>query len=57
MRITGIMINGIEVIPEHGHYLLQKDNTKMRCDFGELNECIPEFEEYLEEAKQKLQTA
>lgn len=29
----------------------------MRCDFGELNECIPEFEEYLKEAQKKLQTA
>lgn len=45
MQITGIKINGISVTREYGHYLLQKNGIKMRCDFGELNECIPEFEE------------
>lgn len=49
-----IYINGISVSREHGHYLLQKDGAQMRCDVGELNECIPEFEEYLLES---LQTA
>lgn len=57
MRLIGIQINGIHVSQEHGHYLLQKDGIKMRCDFNELNECIPEFEEYLAEVRQKLQTA
>lgn len=49
--ITEIIINGISVTQEHGHLLLQKDGTQMRCDFGELNECIPEFEEYLKDKK------
>lgn len=57
MRLIGIQINGINVSQEHGHYLLQKDGIQMRCDFNELNECIPEFEEYLAEAQKKLQTA
>lgn len=57
MRLIGIQINGINVSQEHGHYLLQKDGIKMRCDFNELNECIPEFEECLAEAQKKLQTA
>lgn len=57
MRLIGIQINGINVSQEHGHYLLQKDGIKMRCDFNELNECVPEFEEYLTEAQRKLQTA
>lgn len=55
--ITGIQINGINVIRECGHLLLQKEGVKMRCDFGELNECITEFEEYLEEIKQERQLA
>lgn len=55
MRIIGIQINGINVSQEHGHYLLQKDGIKMRCDFGELNECIPEFEEYLNEIVRERQ--
>lgn len=49
MRLTGIYINGISISQEHGHYLLEKDGIKMRCDSGELNECIPEFEEYVKE--------
>lgn len=57
MRLIGISINGIDVSREHGHYLLQKDGVKMRCDFGELNECIPEFEEYLEEIAREQQLA
>lgn len=57
MRLIGLQINGIDVSQEHGHYLLQKDDVQMRCDFNELNECIPEFEEYLAEARKKLQTA
>lgn len=57
MRLIRIQINEINVSQEHGHYLLQKDGVQMRCDFGELNECIPEFEEYLTEAQKKLQTA
>lgn len=57
MRLIGIQINGINVSQEHGHYLLQKDGVQMRCDFNELNECIPEFEEYLAEVQKKLQTA
>lgn len=56
MRLIGIKINGIDILQEHGHYLLQKDGIQMRCDFNELNECIPEFEEYLAEL-QKKQTA
>lgn len=55
MSITGIQINGISVTRECGHYLLQKNGVKMRCDFGELNECIPEFEEYMEEIEAKRQ--
>lgn len=57
MRLIGIQVNGITVIQEHGHYLLQKHGVKMRCDIGELNECIPEFEEYLEEIEQERQLA
>ncbi|WP_368273578.1 hypothetical protein [Enterocloster bolteae] len=57
MQIAGIKINGISVTREYGHYLLQKNGIKMRCDFGELNECIPEFEEYLEEKEQERQLA
>lgn len=54
--ITEIIINGISVKQEHGHLLLQKNGIKMRCDFGELNECIPEFEEYVRERKYKRQS-
>lgn len=57
MRLIGIHINGITVTQEHGHYLLQKNGVKMRCDFGELNECIREFEAYLEEIEQEQQLA
>lgn len=57
MKITGMRINGINVIHQHGHYLLQKDNVQMTCDSGELNESIPEFEQYFEEEKRKLQMA
>lgn len=57
MQITGIKINGISVTREYGHYLLQKNGIKMRYDFGELNECIPEFEEYLEEIERKRRLA
>ena len=53
--ITGIQINGISVMREHGHLLLQKDGVQLRCDFGELNECIPEFEEHLKEIEQERQ--
>lgn len=35
----------------------KKNGIKMRCDFGELNECIPEFEEYLEEIERKRRLA
>ena len=56
VRIT-ISINGISVSQEYGHYLLQKNGVKMRCDIGELNECIPEFEEYLNEIEQERQLA
>lgn len=55
MRLSGIQINGIDISQEH--YLLQKNGIQMRCDFNELNERIPEFEEYLTEAQKKLQTA
>ena len=41
-----IVVNGITVTQEYGHYLLQKNGVKMRCDVGELNECIQEFEDY-----------
>lgn len=57
MKLMGICINGITVTQEHGHYLLQKNSIKMRCDFGELNECVQEFEEYLEEIEQERQLA
>lgn len=57
MGLIGIQINGISVVNEHGHYLLEKENKQMRCDVGELNEAIPEFEEMLNQAKMKLQTA
>lgn len=57
MRLIEIQINGINVSQEHGHYLLQKDGIQMRCDFNELKECIPEFEECLKEVRRKLQTA
>lgn len=53
MKLIGIKINGIDVLIEHGHYLLHKDSIKMRCDFNELNRYIPEFEEYLADLKQK----
>jgi hypothetical protein len=56
VRVT-ISINGISVSQEYGHYLLQKNGVKMRCDIGELNECIPEFEEYLNEIEQERQLA
>ena len=55
MRITGIQINGINISDEHGHYLLEKDNRQMRCDIGELNEAVPEFEEMLTEEQKRLQ--
>lgn len=57
MKLIGIHINGITVTQEHGHYLLQKNGIKMRCNFGELNECVQEFEEYLEEIEQERQLA
>lgn len=57
MTFIGVNINGIEITQEYGHYLLQKNGVKMRCDIGELNECIPEFEEYLEEIEQERQLA
>lgn len=55
MQIARIKINGISVTQECGHYLLQKNGIKMRCDFGELNECITEFKEYFKEFKQEWQ--
>lgn len=48
-------INGIEVLQQHGHYLLRKDNVQMTCDSGELNDSIPEFKQFYEEEKRKLQ--
>lgn len=57
MGIISLQINGIDVSFEHGHYLLQKGGINMRCDFGELNECIPEFEEYIEEIKKERKLA
>lgn len=44
----------ISIKDEHGHYLLECDGVQMRCDTGELNEAIPEFEEYYNNRK-KLQ--
>lgn len=55
MKIIGININGINISQEDGRYVLQKDNIKMRCDTNELNDCIPEFEEYLAETTRKQQ--
>lgn len=55
MGIIGFCINGISVSRENGHYLLQKNGIQMRCDIGELNECIPEFEEYMEDQRQRKQ--
>lgn len=46
IKIAMLTINGIEVYREHGHLLLQKNGIQMRCDVGELNAAIPEFEEY-----------
>ena len=57
MRLIGIHINGITITQEHGHYLLQKNGIKMRCDFGELNECVQEFTNYVEEIEQERQLA
>lgn len=57
MKLIGIHINGITVTQEHGHYLLQKNGIKMRCDFGELNECVQEFADYVEEIEQERQLA
>lgn len=59
MSISGIEIDGISVMREYDHYLLQKDGVEMRCYLGELNECIPEFKEYLKEKQciQSLQMA
>lgn len=59
MSISGIEINGISVTREYEHYLLQKDGVEMRCYLGELNECIPEFEEFVREKQcaQSLQMA
>ena len=54
MKMTGLYINGISVSRECGHYLLEKENVQMRCDFGELKDCIPEFEEYFQEKKEKV---
>lgn len=49
VSISGIEIDGISVTREYEHYVLKKDGVEMRCYLGELNECIPEFEEYLKE--------
>ncbi|WP_173015548.1 MULTISPECIES: hypothetical protein [unclassified Lactonifactor] len=57
MKITGIRIDGINVIQQYGHYLLKKDDIEMTCDSGELNESIPEFKQYYEGEKRKLQMA
>lgn len=57
MGIISLQINGIDVFLEHGHYLLQKGGVSMRCDFGELKQCIPEFEECTEEIAQERQLA
>lgn len=58
MGIVRVQINGIDVVRERDHYLLRKDSMEMRCDMGELNECIPEFIEYLREKSiQGLQSA
>lgn len=54
MKVIGLYINGISVSQEYGHYLLEKENVQMRCDFGELKDCIPEFEEYFLEKKEKV---
>ena len=55
MNIKGIRIDGIEVLQKYGHYILQKDDIQMTCDSGELNESIPEFKQFYEEEKRKLQ--
>lgn len=53
MKLTGITVNGIQIYFEHGHYLLKRGQVELRCDFGELNECIPEFEEYYTKMQSK----
>ena len=55
MNIKGIRIDGIEVLQKYGHYILQKDDIQMTCDSGELNDSIPEFKQFYEEEKRKLQ--
>ena len=54
MNMIGLYINGISVSQEYGHYLLEKENVQMRCDLGELKDCIPEFEEFFEEQEKKV---
>ncbi|MEY8352545.1 hypothetical protein AALB39_04220 [Lachnospiraceae bacterium 54-53] len=41
----GIIHNGVyvQVIVEHGHYLLKAEGKEQRCDFGEVNLAVPEF--------------
>lgn len=40
---------GITIIPDYGHFIIQKDNISMTCDSGELLTAIPEFLEYYSE--------
>ena len=53
MAVLGIYINGIEVVTHKEGYMLKKDNQSMTCYANELNESIPEFEEFLQQALAK----
>ena len=54
MKFTGLSIDGIDILMEHGHYVLHKNGVKMRCDLCELNTCIPEFKRYYKEQFREL---
>lgn len=54
-RFIMLNINGIDIFREGGHLLLVRDDVKMRCDHGELNHAIEEFEEYY--SRRQLQKA
>lgn len=57
VELIRLQINGIRVYREREHYLLRKNGIEMRCYIGELNECLQEFQEYIEEIEQERQLA
>lgn len=50
--IVNFCVNGIKIEPEYEHWKLSKDGYTIRCDGGEINTAISEFEKWIEEQRQ-----